>query len=77
MTDITGATLLAKVLANTIVAASPDPDPVVDDKYIEALCDAVAEEINDWIDTVFATHTHIGSPTAPLGSISPTGVPNP
>jgi len=83
MTDITGATLYTKVRANTITAFGGDPedaekdDPITDDVYIKALCNAIADEVNAWIDTVYATHTHAGSPTAPSGIVSPTGVPTP
>jgi hypothetical protein len=58
MTDITGATLLAKVVANTIAAHGSDP--ITDDKYMEALCDAISEEVNAWISTNFDVHTHTG-----------------
>lgn len=65
MTDITGATLYTKVRANTITAFGGDPededdDPITDDVYIKALCNAIADEVNAWISTNFDVHTHTG-----------------
>ena len=60
------------------VDAAGNPMPVNNDQILLAISTAIVNEINiGHISTVYATHTHVGSPTAALGPVSPTGAPIP
>ena len=45
------------------------------DSDLDVTGDIVANEVSTSGGIVLSTHTHTGSPTAPTGSISPTGQP--